>query len=250
MGRKKIKIQTIENDRQKNVTFARRRGGLIKKAHELAVLCESKVALLMFDAKDACHVYSSEEDHEDLIRKYYHKEFRTITGRRQKSAKGSYGTDAVVNQYHITSNGDGSENLHVKQVRNAHNSSSTSTLVQQSSPTESSEITYFSSEPTSPIETSAYSYPHQFSHMPTNCQGDIFFDMPKRQSLDFFQPANIMDFPVSEISSPVDIDFNLPLVSSRSALDHVINNDRLYSGPDPSELSSILSFGMGPGYTF
>ncbi|RKP37894.1 hypothetical protein BJ085DRAFT_11063, partial [Dimargaris cristalligena] len=51
MGRKKIQIRKIENDRQKTVTFARRRAGLIKKAHEIAVLCGVKVTLLIFDQK-------------------------------------------------------------------------------------------------------------------------------------------------------------------------------------------------------
>ena len=59
MGRKKIKIREIENERQKSVTFTRRRSGLIKKAHELSVLCDCKVVLLMFDNKDACHLVRS-----------------------------------------------------------------------------------------------------------------------------------------------------------------------------------------------
>lgn len=56
MGRKKIRIESIENERQKMVTFARRRAGLIKKAHELAVLCDCKIALLIFDRNDNCHL--------------------------------------------------------------------------------------------------------------------------------------------------------------------------------------------------
>ncbi|ORX99365.1 SRF-like protein [Basidiobolus meristosporus CBS 931.73] len=124
MGRKKIKIKTIENDRQKTVTFTRRRSGLIKKAHELAVLCDCKVVLLMFDARDACHMYSSEDDPEELIHKYYHKEFNTVEGKRKGSKARPEDRDArstVVNEYRITTNGEGSENIQVKQVRNLHN---------------------------------------------------------------------------------------------------------------------------------
>ncbi|KAJ1960089.1 hypothetical protein IWQ62_004360, partial [Dispira parvispora] len=62
MGRKKIEIRTIENDRQKTVTFARRRAGLIKKAHEISVLCGVKVAVVIFDQREACHVYSSTDN--------------------------------------------------------------------------------------------------------------------------------------------------------------------------------------------
>ncbi|ORX92273.1 SRF-like protein [Basidiobolus meristosporus CBS 931.73] len=87
MGRKKIKIKTIENDRQKTVTFTRRRGGLIKKAHELAVLCDCKVVLLMFDSKDECHMYSSEENPEELMGKYYNKEFHSGDSKKRKFSK-------------------------------------------------------------------------------------------------------------------------------------------------------------------
>ncbi|KAK9764767.1 hypothetical protein K7432_007474 [Basidiobolus ranarum] len=125
MGRKKIKIKTIENERQKNVTFSRRRCGLIKKAHELAVLCECKVVLMMFDAKDACHIYSSVDDPEGLIEKYYRKEFKTVDNRRRKSAPNtssdSMNKPAIVNEYKISTNGEGSENIQVKHTKNEHN---------------------------------------------------------------------------------------------------------------------------------
>ncbi|KAK9765521.1 hypothetical protein K7432_006083 [Basidiobolus ranarum] len=132
MGRKKIKIRTIENDRQKTVTFTRRRSGLIKKAHELAVLCDCRVVLLMFDAKDACHMYSSEEDPEELIHKYYRKEFQTVEGKKRKVSKppsdhlgptkeSRKPATTVVNEYRITTNGEGSENIQVKQVKHLHN---------------------------------------------------------------------------------------------------------------------------------
>ncbi|ORX92750.1 SRF-like protein [Basidiobolus meristosporus CBS 931.73] len=125
MGRKKIKIKTIENERQKNVTFSRRRCGLIKKAHELAVLCECKVVLMMFDAKDACHIYSSVDDPEGLIEKYYRKEFKTVDNRRRKSAPNtssdSTNKPAIVNEYKISTNGEGSENIQVKHTKNEHN---------------------------------------------------------------------------------------------------------------------------------
>lgn len=49
MGRKKIKIANIENNRQKHITFMRRKAGIIKKCHELAVLCNAKVMLMVWD---------------------------------------------------------------------------------------------------------------------------------------------------------------------------------------------------------
>ncbi|KAK9672440.1 hypothetical protein RND81_12G100900 [Saponaria officinalis] len=48
MGRGKIEIKRIENKINRQVTFSKRRQGLLKKAHELSVLCDSQIALLIF----------------------------------------------------------------------------------------------------------------------------------------------------------------------------------------------------------
>ncbi|KAL8028601.1 hypothetical protein ABFS82_14G169100 [Erythranthe guttata] len=48
MGRGKIEIKKIENANSRQVTFSKRRSGLFKKAHELAVLCEAEVAVIIF----------------------------------------------------------------------------------------------------------------------------------------------------------------------------------------------------------
>ncbi|KAK6792407.1 hypothetical protein RDI58_011488 [Solanum bulbocastanum] len=48
MGRAKIEIKRIENKTNRGVTYSKRRKGLIKKAYELSVLCDTDVALLMF----------------------------------------------------------------------------------------------------------------------------------------------------------------------------------------------------------
>lgn len=45
MGRRKIEIKKIENLRTRNSTFKKRRQGILKKAHELATLTDSKVTL-------------------------------------------------------------------------------------------------------------------------------------------------------------------------------------------------------------
>ncbi|KAK9129741.1 hypothetical protein Sjap_010228 [Stephania japonica] len=48
MGRGKIKIERIENSTNRQVTYSKRRSGIMKKAHELTVLCEAEVSLIMF----------------------------------------------------------------------------------------------------------------------------------------------------------------------------------------------------------
>ncbi|KFK26266.1 hypothetical protein AALP_AA8G224700 [Arabis alpina] len=48
MGRGKIEIKRIENANNRVVTFSKRRNGLLKKAKEITVLCDAKVALVIF----------------------------------------------------------------------------------------------------------------------------------------------------------------------------------------------------------
>jgi MADS-box transcription factor len=59
MGRRKIDIAPISNDRHRNVTFSKRKSGLIKKATELSVLCDAQVAVLVFSAGHKVTCYSS-----------------------------------------------------------------------------------------------------------------------------------------------------------------------------------------------
>ncbi|CDP16365.1 unnamed protein product [Coffea canephora] len=48
MGRGKIEIKKIENANSRQVTFSKRRNGLLKKAYELGVLCDAEVAVIIF----------------------------------------------------------------------------------------------------------------------------------------------------------------------------------------------------------
>lgn len=47
MGRKKVVLKRIEDKRRRQVTFTKRRSGLMKKASELSVLCDCEVALIV-----------------------------------------------------------------------------------------------------------------------------------------------------------------------------------------------------------
>ncbi|EFJ13151.1 MADS-domain transcription factor [Selaginella moellendorffii] len=59
MGRGKIEIKRIENATNRQVTFSKRRGGLLKKAHELSVLCDAQIALIIFSSTGKLFEYSS-----------------------------------------------------------------------------------------------------------------------------------------------------------------------------------------------
>ncbi|KAH7098544.1 hypothetical protein BKA62DRAFT_712663 [Auriculariales sp. MPI-PUGE-AT-0066] len=48
MGRRKIEIKTITNERNRSVTFLKRKNGLFKKAYELGVLCSVDVEVIIF----------------------------------------------------------------------------------------------------------------------------------------------------------------------------------------------------------
>ncbi|XP_012830478.1 PREDICTED: MADS-box protein SOC1-like isoform X1 [Erythranthe guttata] len=48
MGRKKLAMRRIENPTSRQVTYAKRKDGIVKKANELSVLCDTDVALIMF----------------------------------------------------------------------------------------------------------------------------------------------------------------------------------------------------------
>ncbi|TYI89876.1 hypothetical protein E1A91_D03G084500v1 [Gossypium mustelinum] len=48
MGRGKIEIKKIENLTSRQVTFSKRRNGLLKKARELCILCDAEVGVIIF----------------------------------------------------------------------------------------------------------------------------------------------------------------------------------------------------------
>ncbi|CAJ1947212.1 unnamed protein product [Sphenostylis stenocarpa] len=60
MGRGRVQLKQIENKISRQVTFSKRRTGLRKKAHEISVLCDAQVALIVFNAKGKLFEYSSE----------------------------------------------------------------------------------------------------------------------------------------------------------------------------------------------
>ncbi|MBA0707692.1 hypothetical protein Golax_019721, partial [Gossypium laxum] len=60
MGRGRVQLKRIENKINRQVTFSKRRSGLLKKAHEISVLCDAQVALMVFSSKGKLFEYATE----------------------------------------------------------------------------------------------------------------------------------------------------------------------------------------------
>lgn len=59
MGRKKIEVNLIENQVSRRATFKQRLCGLLKKIHDLGVLCGVKVNFLCSDTDNNLIYYSN-----------------------------------------------------------------------------------------------------------------------------------------------------------------------------------------------
>ncbi|KAF5445228.1 hypothetical protein F2P56_034294 [Juglans regia] len=82
MGRGRVQLKRIENKINRQVTFSKRRSGLLKKAHEISVLCDAEVALIVFSTKGKVFQYSTDSCMERILERYerysYHAERQLI----------------------------------------------------------------------------------------------------------------------------------------------------------------------------
>ncbi|PPR91170.1 hypothetical protein GOBAR_AA29525 [Gossypium barbadense] len=69
MGRGKVQLKRIENPTNRQVTFSKRRNGLLKKAFELSILCDAEVALLIFSSSGKVYQFAS-HDMDRTVAKY------------------------------------------------------------------------------------------------------------------------------------------------------------------------------------
>nr|AFD36437.1 MADS1 [x Doritaenopsis hybrid cultivar] len=72
MGRGRVQLKRIENKINQQVTFSKRRSGLLKKAHEISVLCDADVALIIFSNKGKLCEYSTDSSMEKILERYEH----------------------------------------------------------------------------------------------------------------------------------------------------------------------------------
>ncbi|KAI3838450.1 hypothetical protein MKX03_013214 [Papaver bracteatum] len=59
MGRGKIEIKRIENSTNRQVTYSKRKNGILKKAREITVLCDADVSLVIFSSTGKMNEYCS-----------------------------------------------------------------------------------------------------------------------------------------------------------------------------------------------
>ena len=60
MGRGRVELKRIENKINRQVTFSKRRSGLLKKAHEISVLCDAEVGLIIFSTKGKLYEFATD----------------------------------------------------------------------------------------------------------------------------------------------------------------------------------------------
>ena len=87
MGKRKYaKIEKIENNNNRNVTYLKRTKGLIKKAIELSLLCDQELFLYIYDRKkervihyhsnpdtNVLDIFNNPNDREFYANKHYHE---------------------------------------------------------------------------------------------------------------------------------------------------------------------------------
>ncbi|PWZ08960.1 MADS-box transcription factor 2 [Zea mays] len=85
MGRGKIKIKRIENSTNRQVTFSKRRTGLVKKAREIGVLCDTEVGVVIFSSGGKLYDYCSPRTSlSRILEKYQTNSGKILWGEKHK----------------------------------------------------------------------------------------------------------------------------------------------------------------------
>lgn len=78
MGRGRVELKRIENKINRQVTFAKRRNGLLKKAYELSVLCDAEVAVVVFSSRGKLYEFCSSSSMLKTLERYQKCSYSTI----------------------------------------------------------------------------------------------------------------------------------------------------------------------------
>nr|UXR27455.1 MADS transcription factor AGL6-1b [Delphinium anthriscifolium] len=70
MGRGRVEMKRIENKINRQVTFSKRRSGLLKKAYELSVLCDAEIGLIIFSGRGKLYEFASSTSMNTTLERY------------------------------------------------------------------------------------------------------------------------------------------------------------------------------------
>ncbi|KAB1201280.1 MADS-box transcription factor 6 [Morella rubra] len=100
MGRKKVVLKRIEENSSRQVTFSKRRNGLIKKARELSVLSDAEVALLVFSSRGKLYEFCSGNSFANILERHQGHFKEEISTSRGLNHIESYHSDDASLQSH------------------------------------------------------------------------------------------------------------------------------------------------------
>ncbi|KAL1566396.1 agamous-like MADS-box protein AGL8 [Salvia divinorum] len=126
MVRGKVELKRIENKVNQQVTFSKRRTGLLKKAHEISVLCDADVGLMIFSTKGKLSEYATDSCMERILDR--HRRSSSVEGQKAPDLQspGSWNVELgklktrleVLQKNHSNLSGDDLECLSMKEVQN------------------------------------------------------------------------------------------------------------------------------------
>nr|AOC50674.1 SEPALLATA [Bocconia frutescens] len=91
MGRGRVELKRIENKINRQVTFAKRRNGLLKKAYELSVLCDAEVALIIFSTRGKLYEFCSSSSMLKTLERYQKCSYSALEANKSdKEMQSSY----------------------------------------------------------------------------------------------------------------------------------------------------------------
>ncbi|PUZ47293.1 hypothetical protein GQ55_7G153300 [Panicum hallii var. hallii] len=90
MARGKVQMRRIENPVHRQVTFCKRRMGLLKKANELSVLCDADIGVIVFSPHGKMYELVTNGNMQVLIERY-----KTAYGERQGESSGKKKPQAI-----------------------------------------------------------------------------------------------------------------------------------------------------------
>jgi len=89
MGRGKIQLKRIEDKNSRQVSFSKRRSGLMKKASELSVLCDVDIGVFIFSGRGRLYEFCSGDSLKKILDHYQttRKDAEAAGGSAQESQK-------------------------------------------------------------------------------------------------------------------------------------------------------------------